>query len=227
MTHKIKSLAEDDRPREKLANKGPQALSDAELLAILIGSGSRSESAVDLCRRILKDVSNNLRELSRISIPQLMQYRGIGEAKAITIAAALELGRRQQATDPLEKPQITCSKDVFRIIGPALQDLSHEEFWILLLNTSGHLLRKELIGTGGIKEVAVDARIIFKHALEHMAVSIILVHNHPSGGLNPSQQDLAVTQRIFEAGKLLDIRVQDHLIISSKGYLSMADEGLI
>ena len=227
MTHKIKSLAEDDRPREKLANKGSQALSDAELLAILIGSGSRSESAVDLCRRILKDASNNLRELSRISIPQLMQYKGIGEAKAITIAAALELGRRQQATDPLDRPRITCSRDAFRVIGPALQDLGHEEFWVLLLSNSGQLLRKEQIGSGGIKQVSVDIRMIFKSALEHMAVSIILIHNHPSGGLKPSSQDLDITKKIFEAGKVLDIQIMDHLIISSNGYLSMADEGLI
>jgi DNA repair protein RadC len=223
----IKSWAEEDRPREKLLLKGRNALTDAELVAILIGSGSRSESAVDLSKRILKSVENNLNELGKSSISELMKFKGIGEAKAISIAAALELGRRRQLSDVKKRPQIRSSRDAYNVIAQLLVDLPHEEFWILLLNRSNHVIGRSQISSGGTSGTIVDAKMIFKKALEVQASAIIMCHNHPSGSLKPSQADLSVTKKIKQGGTYLDIGVLDHLIISERGYCSLADEGLM
>lgn len=223
-TRSIKTWAEEDRPREKLVKKGKQALSNSELLAILLGSGSRSESAVSLAQRILQSADNNLNELGLQTLTKLMEFKGIGEAKAITIAAAMELGRRRQMTAPKERPQVRSSKDAFDAVA-SLMDLPHEEFWILLLNQSNLILGKEQISLGGTAGTVVDAKILFRKAIQGLASSIILVHNHPSGNLQPSQADLDITQKLKAAGKTLDIPVLDHLIISNKGYYSFADEG--
>ncbi len=226
-TMTIKSWAEDDRPREKLLKKGKQALSDAELIAILIGSGSRQETAVDLSKRILKSVENNLNELGKVTLAKLMEFKGIGEAKAITIAAALELGRRRQNTNPRTKPIIRSSKDCYDILAPLITDLQHEEFWILLLNRANQVIRQENISIGGVAGTIVDAKVIFKKALDFSASYIILCHNHPSGNLRPSHADVTTTKKLKDAGTLLDIKVLDHLIISDRGYFSFADEGMM
>lgn len=223
----IKNWNEDDRPREKLQSKGKQTLSDAELIAILIGSGSRDESAVTLSQRILSAATNNLNELGTFSVKQLMQFKGIGEAKAISIVAALELGRRRREGDPLELKKITSSQSVFKIMQPIIGDLPHEEFWILYLSNSNKVLKKIQLSKGGITGTLVDVRLVFKNALEIGAVSIILVHNHPSGTLTPSNADKQLTNKLIVAGESLDIKVLDHLIITSLGYLSFADEGLL
>ena len=222
----IKAWAEEDRPREKLLTKGKHALSDAELIAILIGSGNREETAVDLSKRILKSVENNLNELGKSSVKELMKFKGIGEAKAITIVAALELGRRRQMSDIKERPQIRSSRDAYNIIAPMLIDLAHEEFWILLLNRSNHVIGRANISIGGTAGTIVDAKIIFKKALEMQASGMILCHNHPSGSLQPSQADISVTRKLKQGGTYLDINILDHLIVSEKGYCSLADEGL-
>ncbi len=221
----IKAWAEADRPREKLMIRGKKALSDAELLAILIGSGTREESAVGLSQRILNSVENNLNELVKKTIKELMKFKGIGEAKAITIAAALELGRRTQHANIIDRPQIKSSRDAFNCIAPMLIDLSHEEFWILLLNRANRVMTRLRVSTGGITGTVVDAKMIFKKAIEGAAVSLILCHNHPSGNLQPSQADLTITKKLKQGGEMLDINVLDHLIISEKGYYSFADEG--
>lgn len=223
----IKYWAEEDRPREKLLNKGKHNLSDAELLAILIGSGSREESAVGLSQKILNTADNNLNELGKTSITELMRFKGIGEAKAITIVAALELGRRRQLTDVKDKPKIKSSRDAYNTIASLLIDLPHEEFWILLLNRSNEVISREKISTGGVSGTVVDAKIIFKKALDILASSIILVHNHPSGNLRPSQADIDVTRKMKKAGVVLDISILDHLIISERGFYSFADEGTL
>ena len=221
----IKSWAEEDRPREKLLLKGKSTLTDAELIAILIGSGSRSESAVSLSKRILKSVENNLNELGKASIQELMVFKGIGEAKAISITAALELGRRRQLSDIKKRPQIRSSRDAYNAIAPLVMDLPHEEFWILQLNRSNHVIGRARISTGGTAGTIVDAKIVFKKALEMQASSIILCHNHPSGSLKPSNADIQVTRKLKEGGTFLDIAVLDHLIVSEKGYCSLADDG--
>jgi DNA repair protein RadC len=226
ITLPITAWAEEDRPREKLLLKGKNALTDAELLAILIGSGNRQESAVDLCKRILKDYDNNLNEISKATINELMKYKGIGEAKAISIAAALEFGRRRQLSDIKEKPQIRSSRDAYNAIAPLLMDLAHEEFWILLLNRSNHVIGRANISRGGTAGTVVDAKIIFKKALEMQASGLILCHNHPSGSLQPSQADISVTRKLKEGGTYLDISILDHLIVSENGYCSLGDEGL-
>lgn len=223
----ITAWAEDDRPREKLLNKGRLALSDAELLAILLGSGSRNESAVDLAKRILNSVERNLNELSKLSLVDLMKFKGIGEAKAITIAAALELGRRRQTSEFLELPVIRGSSDAFRCIAPVLQDLPHEEFWLLILNKANKVLGKEQVSIGGTDATIVDARIVFRKAIEAKAISIIVSHNHPSGTMRPSQADIDLTRKLKNAGEILGIPVLDHLIIVDKGYYSFADEGMM
>lgn len=220
----IKHWAEDDKPREKLMLKGKEALSDAELVAILIGSGSRNESAVDLSKRILASVDNGLNALGKLSLKQLMNFKGIGEAKAITIAAALELGRRRRQEEAVELQKITSAKAVFEIMQPIIGELPHEEFWILFLNNSNKVMYKSQISKGGITGTVVDIRLIFKMALEQNAVSIILVHNHPSGKLQASNEDIAITQKLKTAGKQLDIPVLDHVIITENGYLSFQDE---
>lgn len=220
----IKFWAEDDRPREKLALKGKAVLSDAELLAILIGSGSRNESAVELCKRILASIDNNLNALGKLSVQQLSEFKGIGEAKAISIIAALELGRRRKNEDAKELSKITSSKSVFDIMQPLIGELAYEEFWVLFLNNSMKVLHKSQLSKGGITGTVVDVRLIFKLALEQNATSIILVHNHPSGSLQPSEADFEVTKKIKIAGKTLDISVIDHIIITETSYYSFKDE---
>jgi len=226
-TLNIKSWAEEDRPREKLLIKGKANLSDAELLAILLGSGSREETAVGLAQRILRYVDNNLHDLGKCSLSELMKFKGIGEAKAISIAAAMELGRRRQLSDIKERPQIMCSRDSYNVIAPILIDLPHEEFWVILLNRANRVMTRERISTGGVSGTIVDARIIFKKAIEQLASSIVLCHNHPSGNLNPSQADIKITRKLKTAGETLDVAILDHLIVSERGYYSFADEGLL
>ena len=223
----IKNWNEDDRPREKLLLKGRISLSDAELIAILIGSGSRNESAVSLSQRILASANNNLNELERLSIAELMQFKGIGKAKAISIAAAMELGRRRRAAEALERKKITSSHSVFEYLQPILGELPHEEFWILYLNNSNKIIKSAQLSKGGITGTVVDVRLTFKEALQLRAVGIILAHNHPSGTLKPSQADIQLTKKLKTAGESLDIKVLDHLIITEKAYFSFADENLI
>jgi DNA repair protein RadC len=223
----IKMLAEEDRPREKMLLKGRSALSDAELLAILIGSGTVGESAVLLAQKILKDAGNNLHELGKQSLKELQKHKGIGEAKAITIAAALELGRRRQASDVPEKVKITASNDAYRVIAPFLYDLRHEEFWLIYLNRANMVIGKEQISSGGATGTVADLKLIFKKVIEANAVGFIAVHNHPSGQLTPSEPDKNLTKKMVESGKLLDLPLLDHLIISEKGYYSFGDQGLI
>ena len=223
----IKNWADDDRPREKLLRKGRSILSDAELIAILLGSGSRDESAVDLSKRILATVDHNLNELGRLSIKQLMGFRGVGEAKAVTIAAALEIGRRRRGETHHKITAIGCSKDAFELLQPIIGDLHHEEFWILYLNNSNKVLHKEQLSKGGMTGTLVDVRLVMKHALEQGAIGCILAHNHPSGTLEPSGSDRQITKKLQEAGKILDIKVLDHLIIAQNAYMSFADSGLL
>lgn len=217
----------DDRPREKLLFKGNAALSDAELLAILIGSGSRNESAVALSKRILQANNQNINQLARLSIADLQKFKGIGEAKAVTIAAALELGRRRRLEEALKVPKITSSKSVFELMQPIIGDLSHEEFWVVYLNNSNKVIVKYQLSKGGLTGTLVDTRLIYKKAIEVGATGIILCHNHPSGKLEASQSDKNITQKIQEAGKVMDVSVLDHLIITEKAYFSFADEGIL
>lgn len=226
-TFSIKYWAEDDQPREKLMIKGKAALSDAELIAILIGSGSRNESAVELSKRILASVDNNLNALGKQSLQQLMSFKGIGEAKAISIVAAMELGRRRRDEEGIDLKKITSSRAVFEIMQPIIGELPHEEFWIIYLNNSNKVIYKNQLSKGGLTGTVVDVRLVFKTALEHNAVGIILVHNHPSGILQASEPDKQVTRQLKTAGHSLDIKVLDHVIVAEKGYLSFADEGMI
>jgi len=223
----IKNWSDDDKPREKLVQKGRSVLSDAELIAILIGSGSRAESAVELSKRILASVDNNLNELGRLSITQLMNFKGIGEAKAVSIAAALEVGRRRRGEDSLKIDKIGSSQDVYHLLQPLLGDLEHEEFWILFLNNSNKVLHKAQLSKGGITGTLVDVRLVMKQTLELGAVAIILAHNHPSGTLRPSAADKQITQKIKTASETLDVKVLDHLIITQKSYYSFADEKIL
>ena len=213
----------DDRPREKMLQKGRLSLSDSELLAIIIGSGSRGESAVDLSKRILRDYGNNLQRLSKISIADLCKYRGIGEAKAINIVAALELSRRKQSLETTKQKVITSSKDLFEIFYPYLSDLNHEEIWMVTTNISNKVINIRNIGKGGIHKVMTDVRILIKHALDDGAVRIFLGHNHPSGTLVPSNEDVKLTKQVYEAAKLFSINLTDHLIIGEGDYYSFAD----
>lgn len=223
----IKSWSPEDRPREKLILKGKAALSDAELVAILLGSGTATLSAVDLAKKVLQAVENNLHDLARMTVKDLIKTKGIGEVKALTIVAALELGRRRKELDSNERPKITSSKDAYDVIKADLLDIPHEEFWILLLNRANRVIRKSQISQGGIAGTVADPKIIFKLALDDLASGIILAHNHPSGNLTASQADLDLTKKLKEAGKLLDIQVLDHLIVAGQKYFSFADEGLI
>jgi len=222
----IKHWSEDDKPREKLMLKGKAVLSDAELIAILIGSGSRNESAVSLSKRILLSVNNNLNALGKLSLKQLMEFKGVGEAKAVSIAAALELGKRRKEQALPDFFKITSSKAVFEIMQPIIGDLLHEEFWVLYLNNANKVIHKAQLSKGGITGTVVDVRLIFKLALEHNATSIILSHNHPSGKLVASDADREITKKLTFAGEQLDIKVLDHIIITEKGYLSFQDEGI-
>ncbi len=222
----IKHWSEDDKPREKLMLKGKAVLSDAELIAILIGSGCRNESAVSLSKRILGSVNNNLNALGKMSLKQLMEFKGIGEAKAVSIAAALELGRRRRTEEATVLDKITSSKAVFEIMQPIIGELLHEEFWVLYLNNSNKVIYKAQLSKGGITGTVVDVRLIFKLALEHNATAIILSHNHPSGKLLASDADKEITKKLKFAGEQLDIKVLDHIIITENGYLSFQDEGI-
>ena len=221
----IKNWSEDDKPREKLMLKGKDVLSDAELLAILIGSGNRNESAVALSQRILA-AAGNLNSLGKMSISQLMQFKGIGEAKAITIIAALELVRRQKTEDALKLKKITSSKVVFEIMQPIIGELPHEEFWVLFLNNSSKVISKSQLSKGGITGTVVDIRLVFKLALENGATGLILCHNHPSGNFNPSDADKQITNKIKIGGEILDVKILDHLIITETKYYSFVDEGI-
>lgn len=223
----IKSWAEADRPREKLMLHGRRHLTDAELLAILIGSGNKNETAVDLSKRILSFYQNDLDALGKSSIAELSKFKGIGEAKGITIVAALELGRRRKETVAAPIQKIGSAIDAYQLLWPDLADLNHEEFWILLLNRANHVKSKHLISKGGQSGTVADPKIIFKTALENNAAYIILAHNHPSGNLKPSTEDIRLTKKLVEGGKMMDLLVVDHLIITDKGYYSFTDEGLI
>ena len=222
----IHQWAEDDRPREKFLLKGKAAVSDSELLAVLIGSGSRNESAVQLCQRILASTDHNLNRLGKMSIAQLTQFKGIGEAKAISIAAALELGRRRRAEDVVASNKITSSKAVFDIMQPIIGELPHEEFWVLYLNNSNKVIYKAQLSKGGITGTVVDIRLLFKMALEQNATALLLIHNHPSGKLMASEADIQITKKIKQAGQTLEIQVLDHIIITENGYLSFQDTGI-
>jgi len=223
----IKDWAEEDRPREKLLKNGARSLTDAELIAILIGSGNLEETAVELSRRILASVDNNLHDLGKKSIDSLCSFKGIGEAKAITIVAALELGKRRKDADVFSKKVITASKDAFDYFLPLLGDLGHEEFWVMLLDRGNKIQDTFRISQGGISGTVIDVRIILKPALEKQASYVLLCHNHPSGTLRPSDPDRAITNKIRDAAKLMDISVLDHIIIGQNQYFSFADEGLL
>jgi len=221
----IKAWAEEDRPREKLLLKGKSALSDAELLAIIISSGNEKETAVDLAKRILSSAGNNLNELGRLDIEALKKFKGIGEAKAISIVAALEIGRRRQASSPEEKPIVLSSRQAYNVLQAELADLPFEAFVILHLNRRKQLIGKQQVSIGGIAGTVVDKRIILKSAIEKLSSSIIIAHNHPSGNLNPSEQDIKITKELKQACALVDIILDDHLIIGNGNYYSFTDEG--
>lgn len=223
----IKSWSQEDQPREKLRDKGKGSLSNAELVAILIGSGNKNESAVDLSKRILAKVDHNLSALGKLSIKQLMEFKGIGEAKAISIAAALELGRRRRNEQIHQLDKIESSKTVFEMMQPILGELPHEEFWIIYLNNSNKVLKKLQLSKGGMTGTLVDVRLVMRRALDLGATALILSHNHPSGVLKPSAADQAITKKLIKAGALLDIKVLDHLIITEHNYYSFADEGIL
>ena len=227
MSLKITEWAVEDRPREKLIRKGTDSLSDAELLAILISSGTREKSAVDLGRELLGIANNNLNSLGKLTIADLKKLHGIGTARAVTIAAALELGRRRKLSEVPEVPQIRCSKDVADIFQPLLSDLMHEEFWLLFLNRSNKVINRMKLSQGGISGTVTDVRMMMKKAIEYLASGIIVCHNHPSGNLTPSESDTRITQKIKETGNLMDIQLLDHLIISDKDYFSFADNGML
>jgi DNA repair protein RadC len=223
----IKFLAEDDRPREKFLLKGKNSLSDSELLAIIMGSGSRDETAVELARKILASVDNNWHQLSLLSIKDLTKFKGVGEVKAISIATALEIGRRRASQEIPEKPTISKSQDAYLILKNHLSDLRTEEFWAIFLNQSNKVIHIAQLTQGGINQAIVDIRILFKTALDHFSTGIIISHNHPSGNLKPSKEDLDITKKIKEAGNMLNIQLLDHLIITQNSYLSFSDEGLL
>lgn len=221
----IKKWAEEDRPREKLQLHGKQTLSNADLLAILISTGTKSKSAIDLSREILKKCDNNLNELAKLSVKDLVKIDGIGEAKAITIVSAIELGGRRQVEEVKQKKYIGHSKDIFELFKPRIADLKHEEFWVLLLNRGLKVIGEKLVSEGGVSGTMVDAKKVFKIAIDEGAVSIALAHNHPSGEIKPSQEDIDLTKKLNQAGKLLDINVIDHIIVTENKYYSFADEG--
>lgn len=223
----LKNWSDDDKPREKMLNKGVNSLSDAELIAILINSGNKKQTAVELSREILLDNKLNLNELAKLTVADLIKYKGIGEAKAISIIAALELGKRRNYSDLLKKDKVSKSEDIFEIMGNILNDISHEQFWVLYLNNSNKILKKEKISQGGITSTSVDVRLIYKTAIDQHSVSIILCHNHPSGNLSPSSSDIKLTKQIVDAGNILNIKVLDHIIIGGNSFYSFADEGLI
>jgi DNA repair protein RadC len=221
----IKQWAEEDRPREKLLLKGRSVLTDAELIAILIGSGTATMSAVDLAKHLLAETGNNLNALAQLSVKDLMKFKGIGEAKAISIVSALELGRRRKSEEPARKNIIRSSKDIYEIMKPELLDLTVEEFWVLLLRRNNEVIRKVRVSSGGLAGTVVDVRVVFRHAMEDLASYIVMVHNHPSGNLAPSRQDEQLTNKFKQAGLLLDQPIIDHVIFTNDGYYSFADDG--
>lgn len=223
----MKALAEDDQPREKLLNLGRHSLSDAELLAIIMASGNANETAVQLAQRMLADHGKNINELAKLSIAELKKYKGVGNVKAITIAAAFELGRRRKESEPFEKQKITSSRQAYEALKHRLMDQPHEEFWILLLDRANQIIRDQHLSKGGISGTVVDVRLVCKAAIELNASGIILAHNHPSGQVNPSEQDKHITKKIREALSLFEIALLDHLIIGDQNYLSFADEQLL
>lgn len=223
----IKFLAEDDRPREKFLLKGKTSLSDSELLAIILGSGNNEDSAVELARKILASVENNWQNLSKLSIKDLMKFKGIGEAKAISVAATLEIGRRKASQETPEKTSISSARDSYNIFSQHLSDLRTEEFWAIFLNQKNQIVYKTQISKGGISGTLVDVRVLFRIALEHFATSIIVAHNHPSGSLKPSLEDIQITKNIKNAGEILNVILLDHLIIGDNSFLSFAEEGLL
>ncbi|WP_448824717.1 RadC family protein [Capnocytophaga ochracea] len=222
----IKNWEDTDKPREKMMAQGKTALSNAELLAILLGSGSADESAVELSRRILASVNNSLTTLGKQSLQQLQAFKGIGQAKAITILAATEMGRRRAAETPEPQPKIEVAHNVFALMQPLIGELPHEEFWVLYLNSTNRVIHKARLFSGGITHTTVDVRLLFKTALEQGAIALILVHNHPSGSTTPSKEDIELTQRVKTAGDMLDIKLLDHVIVTEKEYLSLLDERL-
>ena len=224
---KIKSWAEEDRPREKLLNKGKSVLSEAELIAVLIGSGTRSISAVDLAKTILHHANNNLNSLAKYSVKDLTKFKGIGEAKAISIVSALELGRRRKDTCQEKRIKINSSQNVYDVMKPDLLDQKLEQFWLVLLNRANYILQKIQISLGGISGTVADPKVIFKYALDNHASSIILVHNHPSGNLKPSEADIKLTSKMKDAGKLLEMPILDHLIFTDQGFFSFADQNYL
>ena len=223
----ITEWAESDRPREKLEKLGRQNLSDAELLAIILGSGSLRQTAVDLAREMLRDTGRNLDTLGKKTLRELQTYHGVGPAKAIGVVAALELGRRRQLAMPVERPKVTCSRDSYQYMAPQLMDLPHEEFWLVFLNRNNRILGKKQIGSGGTSGVIADAKLIFRAALEQFATSIILFHNHPSGNRQPSEADIQLTRKLRAAGRTLDILVLDHIIVADRDYYSFADASML
>jgi DNA repair protein RadC len=223
----IRNWAVEDRPREKMLARGIQILSDAELIALLIGSGTRKFSAVDLARQIMNMAGNNLDKLGKYSVTDLKKLKGIGQARAISIVAALELGRRRKLADAPACTKINGSSDAYSLMVPVLGDLVHEEYWVLILNRSNKVIEKQKISQGGITGTVTDIRLILKTAIDNLAISMILCHNHPSGNLQPSDADISITRRLKEASSLMDISLLDHLIIAGKSYYSFADENLI
>jgi len=223
----IKSWSPEDRPREKLALKGTAALSDAELIAILIGSGTAKLSAVDVSKKVLQHAGNNLHTLAKLSVKDLVKVNGIGDAKAYTIVAAMELGRRRKEAEPNERHKISSSRDAYDHLAGDMMDLPHEEFWVLLLNRAHQVVKKKRISEGGVSGTVADPKIIYKMALEELASGIIVAHNHPSGNMTASQSDIDLTRKLKEAGKFLEIQLLDHLIICGQKYVSFADEGLL
>jgi len=223
----IKSLAEDDRPREKLVTLGRHTLSDAELIAIILASGNRTETAVQLAQRMLSENSNNLNQLAKLSLNELTRFKGIGKVKAVNIAAAFELGRRRKESESLDRPKITSSSSAYQILHKRLSDLPHEEFWILILDRANQVVKEEHLSKGGISGTVVDVRLICRSAIENNASGLIIAHNHPSGQISPSEQDKAITRKLKDALRLLDISLMDHLIIGDQKYCSFSDEGLL
>lgn len=223
----IKNWATEDRPREKMLEKGRETLSDAELIAILIGSGNSNESAVDLSRRILRDVDDNLIQLSQLNINDLTRYNGMGEAKAVSILAALELGRRRRFAEASTQAFIKNSKDAFEYFYMRMADIEHEQFWVMLLNPANKVIKLAKVSDGGINGTSADPKRIFKIALENNATAMMLCHNHPSGNVLPSDHDKVLTRNIINGGKLLEIKILDHIIIGIDKYFSFADSGLI
>ncbi len=223
----IKELSEDDRPREKLVQKGRQTLSDAELLAILLASGSKNETALQLAQRMLNGNQNSINQLAKLQLNDLKKYKGVGEAKAVTIAAALEIGRRRTDEDIEKKIKIVSSQQAHAVLNPKLSDLPHEEFWVIFLNRQNNVIKLDCISKGGVSGTVVDIRLILKPAIECLASGMILAHNHPSGNLKPSQEDISLTKKVKEAASMMDISLQDHIIIGDQAYFSFADEGLL